>query len=204
MGEVGVGPMTEAMSPHKDGERKRRRRKRGRRKWKPYEQMTREEKEMYDEHQAKKAEKKQEELWRLGKPGAPFNTNRFLIEDHGTDEEVVVTGGANSGVVKRSISMESSFSDDFLESTSDDEALFIQTGEREFDEMYQRFHEEKLNNMSREELVKEVVDLERLLAIEKARTSCSSAANAPLDLEEEIEQLRKENEELRAMRNAKQ
>ena len=172
--------------------KRRRRRKRARRKWKPYDQMSRDEKEAYDEYRTRIETKKREELWRRGKPGAPFNTNRFLIEDHGTDDEIVF-----SERPKRSISLESSFSDDLttLTTTSseegggaddvDDEALFIQNGEREFDEMYERLHEEKLSSMSRDELVNEIVDLERLLAVEKDRNA------------DEIQGLRRENCELR-------
>lgn len=176
--------------------------------------MSWEEKDELEERDRRRAERKQAELWRQGKPTAPFNTNGFLIEDHGVRETLV---GLSSGKSRldRLVSMDSSFShsdenDVIYESTSDDEDEFLKAGEREFDEMYEQVHTEKLENMSREALISECSSLERRLNQATAGVrkpsgvlirsqSCSDVGHETLAME--VERLRRENEQLKNTQN---
>ena len=206
----------------KDNEKRKHRRKRGRRhKWKPYDKMSWEEKAELEERDRKRAERKQAELWRQGKPTAPCNTNEFLMEDHG---RVGTPAALSSGRMRaeRVVSLDSSFSqsddndvigDVMYESTSDDEVEFRKAGEREFDEMYEQAHTEKLQGMSREALISECLLLERRLneaneaneAMKKPGVltrsySCSDVGHETFVQEPlviEVERLRRENRELK-------
>ena len=203
-------------SPRKDNEKRKHRRKRGKRhKWKPYDKMSWEEKGQLEERDRKRAERTQAELWRQGKPTAPFNTNEFLMEDHGPSGTPTVLSAGGKSRMDRMVSMDSSFSvsDEngvTYESTSNDEDAFVKAGEREFDEMYEQAHTEKLENMSREDLISECMSLERRLneTTEGMRKpagllirsqSCGDVSQETLAME--VARLRRENEQLRNTQN---
>jgi hypothetical protein len=177
--------------------------------------MSWEEREQMEERGRKKIERMHAELWRQGKPTAPLNTNEFLMADHGTTGTPNVLSAGGKSRMDRMVSMDSSFSisdenDVTYESTSDDEDAFMRAGEREFDEMYEQAHTEKLANMSREALISECMLLERRLneateALKKPAAllvrsqSCGDVGQETLAME--VLRLRKENEVLRNAQN---
>lgn len=137
--------------------RKRRRRGKHRRKWKPYSSMTWEEKREVDAREAARAARREAQL--VGKPSAPWNTTQFIMEDHGCNEVRLPAPRAS-----RTLSLEESLSEEDLEESPDDE-LFEQQSllEQDFESTYQEVASERLQGLSKAELVEECLVLEREL-----------------------------------------
>lgn len=109
---------------------------------------------------------------RLIKPEAPHNSNQFLIEDQGRTEEIDERLRTDK-VASRN--RDSSFSVDsdgeFYSSPSDEEAFLI----KDFDDQYESLHVERLNGMSKSELVQEFLMLEKKLDAATKRLKCKGA-----------------------------
>lgn len=198
--------------PGEENLRRKRRnnRKRNHRKWKPYARLTWEEKKELDELESKRATKK-----RANRP-TPYNTTQFLMEDHKVDTPDLSAGGTH-------IPGDSSDADELFNENDD-----IRDGdflEREFSAMYDEVQSERLQSMSKEQLVSEVLTLSKRvtelegtpLMVEKrtADHSCPDGKNmnghssakenlmirARLesldDLEHEVQRLREENSVLK-------
>lgn len=137
--------------------RKRHRRGKHRRKWKPYSSMTWEEKRVVEAKEAARAAQREADL--AGKPSAPWNTTQFIMEDRGCNEVKIPTPRAS-----RTLSLEDSLSDEDLYESPEDE-LFEQSSllEQDFESTYQEVAAERLQVLSKTELVEECLGLEREL-----------------------------------------
>lgn len=104
---------------------------------------------------------------KLIKPEAPYNSNRFLIEDHGNIEELDerlknVDQISNSTVTRTRDSSFSVDSDGEFYSTPDDEEEFLI---KDFDDQYESLQAERFQNMSKNELVQEYLSLENKMEV---------------------------------------
>ncbi|OWF48675.1 protein HEXIM-like [Mizuhopecten yessoensis] len=155
-----------------NGKKKRRRRMKGgkhHRKWKPYDKLSWNERRELEERETVRANQKREEAFAHGHPVAPYNTTQFLMEDHIKNESL------NSPYVQedeeehlsrhdsresRSGSRSSDYSDETTSTSSEDEDHFM---EKEFSETYDNIHAERLQMMSKDELIKDYVEMEAKL-----------------------------------------
>ena len=146
-----------------NGKRKRHRRKakggHHHRKWKPYNKLTWEERKVADDREEKRACMKREERIASGQPMAPYNTTQFLMEQHESPGAIIESHAprhrSSRGERDGSWSLDSG-SDD-CDSSVDDEETFM---EREFTEAYESEHAERLQRMTKDELVREYLELE--------------------------------------------
>ncbi|CAH1958192.1 unnamed protein product [Acanthoscelides obtectus] len=138
---------------------------------------------------------------KLIKPEAPHNSNQFLLEDHGSiedlDENFKNTDQVSTSTITRT--RDSSFSGDsdgeFYSSPDDEEQFLI----KDFDDQYESLHAERLQSLSKEELVEEYLQLENKLDQLSKRlqtTEDDDLVNRP-ELKQEVERLTIENERLR-------
>lgn len=142
---------------------KRRRRGRHRRKWKPYSSMTLEEKRAVEAREAARVAKREARLAR--KPSAPWNTTQFIMEDRGCKEVRIPTPRAS-----RTLSLDDSLSEeDFYESPEDELFEHRSLMEQEFESTYQEVASERLQGLSKAELVEECMVLERELTTARDR-----------------------------------
>ena len=159
-----------------NGKRKRHRRKyKGgghHRKWKPYDKLSCEEKQMLAVRESKRYVQKRDKRFASGQAMAPYNTTQFLMEQHQMDDEYRFKGEEIPGphcqhdhydTVPPAPKMEGSGSpdscsdEDFYESPSEEQEIFQ---EKDFSEAYESFHAERLQSMSKDELVREYIALE--------------------------------------------
>ena len=183
-----------------NGKRKRNRRKqkggKHHRKWKPYDKLTWDERKTLEERETKRACKKRESRFASGQAMAPYNTTQFLMEQHepsetevhfednrhsrermppqrGADTEISFSGGSGDGSSE--------------EDSNGDEEIFL---EKDFTEAYEQYQSERLENMTKGDLVREHLQLEeeveslkkQLKTVEsenRRRSSGSSQANQP-------------------------
>lgn len=145
-------------------------------------------------------------LTKMIKAEAPYNSNRFLIEDHGDlesiDEELKKTDQASTSTVTRT--RDSSFSmdsDGEFYSTPDDEEVFLI---KDFDDQYESLQAERLQGMSKDELIKEYLMLEgkvelltKRLRTKPLNASDPSDLRAKCEVQKEIQRLTIENESLK-------
>ncbi|XP_038076784.1 protein HEXIM1-like [Patiria miniata] len=177
--------------------RRRNNRKRNHRKWKPYARLTWEEKKELDELESKRATKK-----RANRP-TPYNTTQFLMEDHKVDTPDLSAGGNH---------IPGDSSDELFDENDD-----IRDGdflEREFSAMYDEVQSERLQSMSKEQLVSEVLTLsKRVTELEETQQTENRSSDGEQmnghsidedpsirarlesldDLEHEVKRLREEN-----------
>jgi len=181
--------------------RKKHRRGRGgtkkkvRHKYKPYNKLTWDEKRKLDEKDAEKAVRKRKELVaQKGRPIAPYNTTQFLMEEHDPGDENLQQNhhhSSTSSVEGNNKEHERDF--EYCSSCSSDEYF-----EKDFDEFYERIHIDTLNSYTKEDLIKNVYDLEgRIERLEKENKQTKFSLNDLQVLQEENERLLRENEELR-------
>uniref|UniRef100_A0A663FH76 HEXIM P-TEFb complex subunit 1 n=1 Tax=Aquila chrysaetos chrysaetos TaxID=223781 RepID=A0A663FH76_AQUCH len=172
----------------------RRRPSKKKRRWKPYSKLSWEEKQQFDERQSLRASRLRAEMFAKGQPVAPYNTTQFLMEDHDQEEPDLKTGLYPRRAAAKS---DDTSEEDFLEE-------FLQ---RDFSETYERYHVESLQNMSKQELVKEYLELEKCLSrmeeennrlrMESKKHGGETAETARLrQLELEVDRLRAENLQL--------
>uniref|UniRef100_A0A8B9NUR1 HEXIM P-TEFb complex subunit 1 n=1 Tax=Accipiter nisus TaxID=211598 RepID=A0A8B9NUR1_9AVES len=173
----------------------RRRPSKKKRRWKPYSKLSWEEKQQFDERQSLRASRLRAEMFAKGQPVAPYNTTQFLMEDHDQEEPDLKTG-----LYPRRAAEEDGGSDGM----GGDGSEFLQ---RDFSETYERYHVESLQNMSKQELVKEYLELEKCLSrmeeennrlrMESKKHGGETAETARLrQLELEVDRLRAENLQL--------
>ncbi|CAL1587924.1 unnamed protein product [Knipowitschia caucasica] len=203
--------------------RHRRRASRKKRHWKPYFKLSWEEKKAMDERETARASRVREEMFAKGLPVAPYNTTQFLMDEHDREEPDLNT---ESGGLRRQsgvgVGLEDTGSEeDFMESSAtnnnDDEdeeegsdgigrpgnagGEFLQ---RDFSETYEMYHVESLQNMTKQELVKEYLELEKCMSrLEEENNRLRKAAEPPesgpsrlTELEKELERLKAQNTEL--------
>jgi len=160
--------------------------------------MTAEEKREMDEREAARAARREANL--AGKPAAPWNTTQFIMADHGCSELNIRTPR-----LSRTMSVESSglSGEEFYESPEEDimeHGLFL---EQDFESAYQEMASESLQSMSKSELVKQCLDLERELTVikDQVRDECNSKMadfqRQLTTLQQRNHVLEKENERLK-------
>lgn len=187
----------EGNSDGKDKPKKKHRRgarKKHRTKYKPYDKLTWDEKRKLDEKDAVKAVRRREELVaQKGRPIAPYNTTQFLMEEHDPGDENLHQNHHSStssaeGNLKENLEQEDSCS-----SCSSDEYF-----EKDFDEFYERIHIDTLNSYTKEDLIKNVYDLEQKIEILERQLRQFDGVKDIKSLQNEIERLTKENLELKS------
>lgn len=130
------------------------------RKWKPYNKLTWDERKELEERETRRAYQKREERFASGQPMAPYNTTQFLMEQHqpqDTDFSLDAAQDSRSRPSKGegSGSVDSSEGDYY--DSPDEEEIFL---EKDFTEAYENFHAERLQTMSKDELVREYLEQE--------------------------------------------
>lgn len=170
------------------------------RQWKPYSKMTWEERQKADERITMRANRVRERRFKSGLAMAPYNTTQFLMAQHeppaGSEQSTTFPfleldvgpacpgGGRSSG----SVTGESSSVADV-----DDAGAEVMFMEKEFAEEYENFRAERLQTLTKDELVRDYVDLERKLEKMQQNRIESSDESAT-----EVERLRRENARLSA------
>lgn len=157
-----------------------------------------------------------------GKPMAPFNSNRYLMDQHEPSEVAQHLDSAAEGApafsedgaaaaAKRGGERWGSWDsdDDYHYENAVDEEAEENFLAKEFAETYQTFRAERLQAMSKEDLIREFIametkveQLEAMLAAKRAAPSSSSSAaknsRSERKLEAEVARLSKENVKLTA------
>uniref|UniRef100_UPI00398F1B0A protein HEXIM1-like n=1 Tax=Pristiophorus japonicus TaxID=55135 RepID=UPI00398F1B0A len=192
--------------------RHRRRPSKKKRRWKPYFKLSWEEKKLLDERESVRAAKTRAEMFAKGFTVAPYNTTQFLMDEHDQEEPDLNTGVCPKRASKSDdTSEEDELDDDEQDSGSDgmggDGSEFLQ---KDFCETYEKYHAESLQNMSKQELIREYLELEKCLSRleeEKNRLRCrlegmkaaksgEAAEKQMKEIEHEVEKLKAENERL--------
>ena len=159
-----------------------------------------EEKKIQDDRHDRNGKVRQDRF-RRGKPMAPFNTNQYLMEQHEPSDVALSLDLATTGIgAERGERWGSLDSDDdyYYDNIIDDEAEenFIA---KEFAETYQTYHAERLQTMTKEDLVREFIALEtKVEQLESLVKKSSKKSRIEKKLEAEIERLAKENAKLTA------
>lgn len=200
------GPVGQRCRPQAVGEEEkqlgkkkhRRRPSKKKRHWKPYYKLSWEEKKKFDEKQSQRASRLRAEMFAKGQPVAPYNTTQFLMEDHDQEEPDLKTDLCPKKAATKS---DETSEEDFVEEEdggSDgmggDGSEFLQ---KDFSETYERYHVESLQNMSKQELIKEYLELEKCLSKMEEENNCLRMENKKFmgDLME-LDRLRAENQKL--------
>jgi len=167
------------------------------RQWKPYSKMTWEERQKADERITIRANRVRERRFNSGLAMAPYNTTQFLMAQHeptGSEQSATfpfleldmpqACPGRSSG----SVTGESSVAD------VDDAGAEVMFMEKEFAEEYENFRAERLQALTKDELVRDYVDLERKLEkMQQNRMEQEDRESAT-----DVERLRRENARLSA------
>ncbi|XP_059812548.1 protein HEXIM1-like [Hypanus sabinus] len=203
---------TEGHGVHRERKRRHRRRpSKKKRRWKPYFKLSWEEKKQLDERESVRAAKTRAEMFAKGFTVAPYNTTQFLMEEHNQEEPDLNTGVCPKRVNKSDeTSEEEELEEEDQDSGSDgmggNGSEFLQ---RDFSETYEKYHAESLQNMTKQELIREYLELEKCLSrLEdeknrlRGRLECMKARSADAaeiqmkEIEHEVEMLKAENERL--------
>ncbi|KAJ8414290.1 hypothetical protein AAFF_G00051600 [Aldrovandia affinis] len=210
------------------GKKKHRRRpSKRKRRWKPYFKLSWEEKKELDERETARASRMRAEMFAKGLPVAPYNTTQFLMEEHDREEPDLNTELGGRRILGACRSEDTASEEDCFEPDEEEDGSgggsdgmgrpgnaggeFLQ---RDFSETYEKYHVESLQNMTKQELVREYLELEKCMSRleeENNRLRCigispdmsaeSSAAQPDAsrlrELEVELERLRAQNSELR-------
>lgn len=205
------------------GRRKHRRRpSKKKRNWKPYFKLSWEERRALEEKETARASRLREQMFAKGLPVAPYNTTQFLMDEHDREEPDLNT---ETGVRRPedTVSEEDLFDPNPNEDEDDDGGSgggggsdgigrpgnaggeFLQ---RDFSETYEMYHVESLQNMTKQELVQEYLELEKCMsrleeennrlrrAVEPGGLTPESSLARLGELERELETLRAQNSEL--------
>ena len=166
--------------------------------WRPYLELSWAEKQQRDERQSQRASRVREELFAKGQPVAPYNTTQFLMNDRDPKEPNldVPQGASHPGS-----SGESEAGDSDQQGHACGEFQ-----QKDFSEAYERHLPESLQGCSKEELVRDYLDLERQLSqaeeeVRRLRQLPRRTSGYPCcqveELAAEVERLRMENHRLR-------
>uniref|UniRef100_A0A672GP22 HEXIM P-TEFb complex subunit 1 n=1 Tax=Salarias fasciatus TaxID=181472 RepID=A0A672GP22_SALFA len=204
--------------------RHRRRTSKKKRHWKPYNKLSWEEKKALEERETVRASRMREEMFAKGLPVAPYNTTQFLMDEHDREEpdlntEIGVRRPLGVGARLEDTGSEEDFFDNDEEDEDDGSGggsdgigrpgnaggEFLQ---RDFSETYEMYHVESLQNMTKQELVQEYLELEKCMsrleeennrlrrAAEPGGATVESSLVRVKEMERELERLRAQNSEL--------
>ena len=129
------------------GRPKRMLRRRERNKWKPYHQLSWEEKKTLEEKETRRAELRRNQPTALGFPMAPYNTSQFLMADHKSDHQAVVED------------LEGGSSED--SSLADMEGMDNVALDRGYAQEWARVLSVNLENFSKQRLISHVLEVEQ-------------------------------------------
>ncbi|XP_013793151.1 protein HEXIM-like [Limulus polyphemus] len=124
------------------------------RKWKPYYKLSWQERRELDERETMRANRVREVMFAQGQAVAPYNTTQFLMDDHNVQEPDYEHINDGHRHIQRETSGD--FSDEFYSSPEDEEDFLQQ----QFSETYEDVHAERLNSMTKNDLVQEYIQLE--------------------------------------------
>lgn len=127
------------------------------------------------------------------KPEAPRNTNQFLLEDHGLIEELDGNLKVSPALQNRDSSVSVDSEGDFYSSPDDEEQFLI----KDFDDQYESLHAERLQSMSKTELIQEYLLLEGRVEQLSKQLQDEDSEDTRTDLKQQIEMLTIENERLK-------
>ncbi|XP_033913578.1 protein HEXIM1-like [Acipenser ruthenus] len=203
------------------GKKKHRRRpSKKKRRWKPYFKLSWEEKKELDERETARASRVREEMFAKGLPVAPYNTTQFLMEEHDREEPDLKTELGARRPVGVSRSEDTASEEESVEPEEEEDGSGGSDGmgragdgggeflQRDFSETYEKYHAESLQSKSKQELVREYLELEKCLSrledennrlrLRLSKSGDSPAAESPRvrELEGELERLRALNTEL--------
>ncbi|XP_043911065.1 protein HEXIM1-like [Protopterus annectens] len=130
------------------------------RRFRPYCELTWEEKQRLDERATARVNRIMEEKMAKGFPVAPYNSNEFLMEEHDLKEPDLKISSYHRRAGNRSEYTSGEGEDSDIDSSSEDEGGFLQ---KDFKETYEKFHAEGLENMSKEDLIREYLEMEKCL-----------------------------------------
>ncbi|KAM9780386.1 protein HEXIM1 [Neosynchiropus ocellatus] len=203
--------------------RHRRRTSKKKRSWKPYCKLSWEEKKALEERETVRASRLREEMFAKGLPVAPYNTTQFLMDEHDREEPDLNTEtGARRPSGVRGRLEDTGSEEDLLDEDEDEDdgsgggsdgigrpgnagGEFLQ---RDFSETYEMYHRESLQNMTKQELVQEYLELEKCMsrleeennrlrrALEPGGQTVEGSLLRLKELEKELEKLRAQNTEL--------
>ncbi|CAH2302734.1 HEXIM1 [Pelobates cultripes] len=198
--------------------RHRRRPSKKKRKWKPYNKMTWEEKKLLEERESQRASRMRAEMFAKGQPVAPYNTTQFLMDLHDQEEPDLCPPQKRFALNLPPLNANSSTKGDSTEEDleededgtgsdgmdSNDGTEFLQ---KDFSETYERYHAESLQDMSKQELIREYMELEKCLSRMEEENNRLRLQVLPSvggiedsrirELEMELEKLKEENQRLK-------
>ncbi|XP_064644355.1 protein HEXIM1-like [Lineus longissimus] len=191
-------------------------------KWRPYNKLSWSERKELDERETERACLKREERFASGHPVAPYNTTQFLMEDHNKNENISPflrdrpNLNESESKSREGAGNVNDSNDAYYDSPNDEESFIA----KDFSETYENIHAERLQTMSKVELVKEYIELEAKVEklesklhevlpandsnnVNKEVKRLVDSTNTPSDnqlkhlLQQEIERLKQENDRLR-------
>lgn len=208
--------------------RHRRRASKKKRNWKPYYKLNWDERKALEEKETARASRLREEMFAKGLPVAPYNTTQFLMDEHDRVEPDLNTESGvrrPSGVGGRA--EDTGSEEDLFDNTNEEEEEDDGSGggggsdgigrpgnaggeflQRDFSETYEMYHVESLQNMTKQELVQEYLELEKCMSrmeeennrLRRAAEPGGVTAEGSLvrlrELERELERLRAQNTQL--------
>ncbi|KAM9394125.1 protein HEXIM1 [Pholidichthys leucotaenia] len=205
------------LEPRQGKKRHRRRPNKKKRHWKPYNKLSWEEKKERDERESVRASKMREEMFAKGLPVAPYNTTQFLMDEHDREEPDLNTEIG----VRRSLGEDTVSEEDFFDHDEEDDDDGGSDGigrpgnaggeylHRDFCETYEMYHVESLQNMTKQQLVQEYLELEKCMSrleeennrlrrqtTEGRGQTVDSSTTRLREMERELERLRAQNTEL--------
>ncbi|XP_041029378.1 protein HEXIM1-like [Carcharodon carcharias] len=214
-GGAGVGAAGGGGGGGGGGKRRHRRRpSKKKRRWKPYFKLSWEEKKKLDERESVRAAKTRAEMFAKGFTVAPYNTTQFLMEEHNQEEPDLNTGVCPKRAGRSDETSEEEELDEEEQDSGSDGMGGDGGGEflqKDFSETYEKYHAESLQNMTKQELIREYLELEKCLSRledENNRLRCrlegkvviarggEVVENKLKELEREIERLKAENHQL--------
>jgi protein HEXIM1/2 len=195
-------------------------------KWRPYNKLSWSERKELDERETQRACMKRAERFASGHPVAPYNTTQFLMEDHNKNENISpflrdrpITNDSDSKLGASREGIGNCDSNDAYYDSPNDEESFIA---KDFSETYENIHAERLQTMTKVELVKDYIELEAKVEklesklrelpdtkpadsnnVNKEVKKLVDSTNTPSEnqlkhlLQQEIERLKQENDRLR-------
>lgn len=190
-----VSVLRQRISTEECDAKKKKHRRGKKRRWKPYSQMTVEERKILEEKEATKTAKMEVMLAQLGKPVAPRNSTSFLIDDREDSKEVeqqvsrfLQRSKSTSSPPSGEDAHDAASDEEFYESPDESVAESEENLEKDFEAQYEETCRERYQDMSKSELVDECIKLEQLRQREE-----DSAAGKIAELQAEIVLLRQSN-----------
>ncbi|CDW60232.1 hexamethylene bis acetamide inducible 1 [Trichuris trichiura] len=150
--------------------RRKRRRRAGRRHWKPYFKLSAEERRKLELREERRAERSRAIRFAHGIPVAPYNTTQFLLNDRQQRDEQqlqdvdAIVDTIRSRAVAESAEGHMLENGNDLLTTTDSPTTSdgdLNKMEKDFENEYELAHAERLESMSKAELINEYINMEK-------------------------------------------